>query len=146
MSLGLHVPWNSEIHGDSPQKHTICLPAYMCSHMHTHTHTHTHEFCRQVQAIHRRWKPTWSVHPGLRVVERAQNRQGSVGCNRKCDLFKLGRWGLGEGNDPDQKIPGPWRHLSLLLHPRLPEPENWPKFLGPQPIRDELRSLFPCWK
>ena len=63
-----------------------------CVHTCTHTHTHTHtEFCRQVQAIHRPWKPTWSVHPGSRVVERAQNRQKSVGCNKKCDLSKLGR-------------------------------------------------------
>lgn len=45
-------------------------------------------------------------------------------------------------SDPDQMVRVPWRHFSLLWHPRLLEPGKRPKFTGQQPIRDGLRRFL----
>lgn len=57
------------------------------------------------------WSLTWSVRPGSRAGERAQKRQGEVGCSRKCDFLELG---VG-GGDPDQMVPGP-QGISLFFN------------------------------
>lgn len=57
-------PFETEIHGDSPQKHVICTRAR------THKHTHT-QFCRQVQAVHR----PLVAPPGLYTQVLGQERE-----------------------------------------------------------------------